>query len=215
MFRFLFPLVLVAVVTGAAVHVVPRTTHSQQPATVDLDWDVAPVGLLADQRLRDGIDQLVDSSSVLSSVSFSGSLRYAGALGATQGRRDQVRLLFAAAGFDQPGTQLAQQRQCRLWIEAPALDAKQRDDIAASLTRAVVNGLSTLGIRIDPCTIVSSPIEADLLIWSTEQPSPLPQHDSRPQGQSFLVALPRPGEPVNIPDHVAPPVTGDGGLAGR
>jgi len=214
MLRLALVVTAAAAVLGAFALASPLTTHSQQPATADLLWDVAPVGLFADQRLRDGIDQLVDSQAVLDG-GVSGTFRYAGSPGATQGQRDQVRLLFAAFGFDQPGTQIAQQRPCRIWIDTPALNAGQRSAVAAALTKQLVTGLATLGLKIDDCESASSALAADFLIWPASQASPLPQHHSRIDEQSFLIALPRPGETPNAPGRVGPPVTGDAGLLAR
>ena len=186
----------------------PLTTQSQQPATADLLWDVAPVGLFADQRLRDGIDQLVDSQAVLQTVHVSGTLRYAGSPGATQGRRDQARLLFAAAGFDQRGSQLAQQRRCRIWLGSAILMGSALMNV---LPRAIAEGLATLGVQIDDCELSDSPQQADILLWNNGTPSPLPPRDSRPDQQSFLIAVPRAGVPNSV-SGLRPPVTGDAGL---
>jgi hypothetical protein len=206
----LFPLLAAAVIAAVA-SLGPTPTHSQQPQTADLLWDLAPVGLLADQRLRDGIDQLVDSQAVLRTVGVSGTLRYAGAPGATQGRRDQVRLLFAAAGFDQPGAQIAQQRRCRIWLGNAILMGSALKEV---LPRAIADGLATLGVRVDTCELASSPQEADILLWNAGEPAPLPEHDSRPQEQSFLIALPRQNTP-GMSAVPRPPTTGDGGLVVR
>jgi hypothetical protein len=205
--------VVAASVLVGAIALSPAASHSQQPQFVDgLVWDVAPLGLFADQRLRDAIDQMVDGQAVLRNAGVSNTLTYGGRAGPASGRTDQERLLFAAAGFDNPATQLAQQRRCRVWVGAPFLDAAPGSAVKDGLVREVVDGLAGLGVKVEPCDLTTSPQQADILLWRADQPRPLPRNDSRADEQSFLIALSRQGLTVPAPVRVNPPITGDGGL---
>ena len=199
-------------------------THSQQAPREgpEYHWAVVPAGLLQDARIRDAIGQLVDSKEVLRQANVSGALVYAGARVASVGSpQENARLLWAAAGFHDPLSQLAQQRRCRVWTPTPYVNAQEQLPLTAALGRELAISLKTIGIAIDPCEMATSLEDADILIWSSAQPTAfsagvppiqLPPIQARPGATGFLIASNRLAVPEGVPRPVRPPVTGDAGL---
>jgi hypothetical protein len=194
----------------------PPSSHSQQAAAGEYLWGVVPKGVLSDMRLQDGLGQLVDPQAVSREAGSNAQLRYdGGGVNAPQAttKLDAIRMLFAAAGFNDPATQLREARPCRVWVVTPYANSPEELPLSAALGRVIASSAATIGITMQPCVQAPSLADADFVLWaSTQQPPISVNARGVPQaGDSFLVATdrPQPTGPV-----FRPPVTGDGGLIG-
>jgi hypothetical protein len=190
----------------------PSSSHSQQPATGDYSWGVVANGVFADTRIRDAMGQLVDSQAVMTDAGVTTSLVYAGGgvnAPQTATKLDAIRMLLAAAGYNDPATQLREVRRCRIWLPAPF--TPELGAVMQALGEEIARSASKVGLQLQACEPASSLDTADFALWLASQAAPIPADPSQPHpsAESFLAATDRPTPSVR---GVSPPITGDGGL---
>jgi hypothetical protein len=195
----------------------PSSLHSQQPSPTEYVWLVAPNGVLSDMRIQDAIGQLVDPQAVLREAGISTTLRYGGGgINAPQAatKNDAIRLLMAAAGFNDPSSQLREVRRCRVWVVTPYVNAPEEQALMAALGQVIATSAASIGLTLQPCEQAASLDAADFVLWASTQQAPIPDNErGLPRsGESFLVATDRPAPFGTAP---TPPRTGDGGLVGQ
>jgi hypothetical protein len=190
----------------------PPSLHSQQPAASGYSWGVVANGVFADTRIRDAMGQLVDSQAVMKDAGVTTPLVYAGGgvnAPQTATKLDAIRMLLAAAGFNDPATQLREVRRCRIWMAAPF--TPELGAVMQALGEEIAGSASNVGLRLQACEPASSLDTADFALWPASQAAPIPVNPSQPHpsADSFLAATDRPTPSVR---GVSPPITGDGGL---
>ena len=198
---------LIAILTAPA-------THSQQLGAGSYSWGFAPRGVLADARIQQGIANLVDNSKVMAEAGVAGDLSYSTDL-PHQPRGSIVedsRMLFAAAGFSEPGGQLYQGRQCRFRV--PRGGSQELIAVGYSLGRELALGLAQISVKIEACGPTPDSASADVFVVPSGTPAPFDRNTDLIKESSFRLPTDQHHQPYppSSGRQLTAPTTGDAGL---